>query len=157
MTVHVATSPDVVSIVQREPQEALVVDIEGPTAEMPRMMADAFGRTAAAVESAGATFAGPPFARYHSFGEVVRAEVGFPFLGRVEPPVGPLRIVELPGGRAVTTTHVGPYDKLGEAWERAQAWMAERKLVASGPPWECYLTDPETPGPPVTEVVMPIR
>jgi len=57
----------------------------------------------------------------------------------------------------VTTTHIGPYPSIGEAWDRARSWMTERGLDGAGAPWECYLTEPEDSGTPVTEVVWPVR
>jgi effector-binding domain-containing protein len=56
----------------------------------------------------------------------------------------------------VTVTHVGPYDAIGTAWERAQAWMGEQGETPSGPGWETYLTGPDEPGPPVTEITFPL-
>ena len=155
MTIQ-ATVPESVSIVERPPQPAVVLDIEGAVTDMPRLMGDAFGKTLSAIERGGGAPAGPPFARYLEFGRAIRAEVGFPFRGSLTPPP-PLRIVELPGGRLVTTTHIGPYESIGEAWDRATSWMTESGLEGAGPPWECYLTGPEEPGPPVTEILWPIR
>jgi len=51
---------------------------------------------------------------------------------------------------------VGAYDEVGVAWDRAAAWMREQALHASGAPWECYLTGPDEPGPPITEVFWPL-
>jgi len=62
----------------------------------------------------------------------------------------------LPGGRLVTTTHSGPYGTIGDAWERAATWMDEHELKATGAPWECYLTGPDEPGPPITEIYWPL-
>jgi effector-binding domain-containing protein len=155
MTSQLAAPPESVSIIERAPEKALILRIEGPVSEMPRMMGDAFGRTIQAIQGAGATVVGPPFARYHDFGPTIHAEVGFPFSGTLVA-ADPLEVVELPGGRAVTTTHVGPYDRIGDAWERAQTFVKEHELTVAGPPWECYLTGPDEPGPPVTQVVFPI-
>ena len=155
MTIQTAGT-ETVSIVERVPQQALILDIEGPVSEMPRMMGEAFARTIAAIERSGGAVTGPPFARYQGFGQTINAEVGFPFVGQLTPET-PLRIVELPGGRAVTTTHVGPYEAIGEAWDRASGWLGEHGLEQAGPPWETYLTGPEEPGPPVTEIFWPIR
>lgn len=144
-----------VKVVELTERPAIVVRISGPVESMPTMMGDAFGRTAEAITGAGAAFGGPPFARYLSFGELIEAEVGFPYQGSVEPS-GELFVAKLPGGRAVTTTHVGPYDEIGTAWDRVSSWMRAFGLESAGPPWECYLTGPEEPGPPVTEIYFPI-
>ena len=137
------------------PRRAAIVRIHGEASELPALMGSAFGVTAEAIMSAGAAFAGPPFARYLSMGAPFEAEVGFPFAGEVRPD-GPVEIVELPGGPVVRTRHVGSYETIGLAWDRAAAWMREHELTITGAPWECYLTGPEEPGDPITEIVWPV-
>ncbi|HET7704306.1 MAG TPA: GyrI-like domain-containing protein [Candidatus Limnocylindrales bacterium] len=134
---------------------AAIVRLAGPVADLPRLMWEAFDLTLKAITAGGATPAGPPFARYLAFGPQVEAEIGFPFSGTVTPS-GRVELSELPGGATVMTTHVGPYDTISEAWERVQAWMKEHAMTASGPPWEAYVTGPQDPGPPVTEIYFPI-
>jgi effector-binding domain-containing protein len=146
---------DEVTLVELPAQRAAVVRIEGAVADLPQLMGGAFGATAAAIGAAGAEFAGPPFTRYTAFGARIKADAGFPFAGELEPS-GDVRIDELPGGRAVTTRHVGPYDTIAKAWDRASAWMRDHGLVPTGAPWECYLTGPDEPGPPVTEIFFPV-
>ncbi len=150
-----APSGDEVRVVELVERPAIVVRVSGTTAEMPRLFGEAFGRTADAIGRAGAAFAGPPFARYLSFGERIEAEMGFPFQGSVEPGEG-MTLITLPAGRAVTTRHVGQYDEIGRAWERSSAWMRGFGVEPTGAPWECYLTGPDEPGPPVTEIFWPI-
>lgn len=147
------TTPEVVDLPARS---TAVVRIEGPAADLPRMMSEAFSLTMGAISAAGASFAGHPFARYETFGPRIVAEVGFPFSGMVTPG-GRVHVRELPGGRAVMTRHVGSYDTIGDAWRQVQVWMTEHDLVSSGAPWEAYLTGPDEPGPPVTEIFFPIR
>ena len=143
-------------IVEHPKRTAAVVRVEGRLDELPKLMGEAFHLTEQAIGESGAVVAGPPFARYLEFGERVIAEVGFPFEGTLVPTD---RVWEatLPGGRLVTTTHVAPYDQLGQAWERTMAWISEHELVATGPGWECYLTGPDESGSPVTEILWPIR
>lgn len=79
--------------------------------------------------------AGPPFVRYHTFGDgVTDVEIGVPVADAV---VGEGRVVatELSGGRAVTTVHLGAHDRLAEAYERIG--VATRGQ-ANGPAWEVY-------------------
>ena len=153
--VEPSARPEAVWIVERLPEEAAVVSVEGSVAELPAKMGEAFRVTAEAITDAGAAFAGPPFTRYHDFGQTIRADAGFPVAGPMRP-TPPVSMIELPGGRAVMTTHVGPYSAIGEAWERATTWMAEHGLHPTSAPWERYLTGPDEPGPPVTEVVWPV-
>lgn len=148
-----ARTPEIVELVERP---AAVVDIDATMAEFVGLLGEAFSVTARTIAVSGATIAGPPFARYLSFGDRIEAEVGFPFAGTVVP-TDRVNLTTLPGGRAVTATHVGPYDAIGVAWERAIAWMGEQHLEGAGPAWEAYLTGPDDPGPPVTEIFWPIR
>ena len=106
----------------------------------------AFSVTSRAITSAGARYAGHPFARYTAFGEHNEAAVGFPFVGDVPATEG-IEITELPGGRAAMVRHIGPYDQIGLAWERAAASMKERGLTPSGPAWGALPHGPGGPGP----------
>jgi len=156
MTDAIGTQPVMTpEIVELPERHAAVIGIDGRVDELPQLMGEAFGLTAQAIGASGAAIAGHPFARYHGFGERVQAEVGFPFTGSL---VSTDRVREsiLPGGLLVTTTHVGPYEEIGAAWDRATAWMREHAIKPSGPPWECYLTGPDEPGPPITEIYWPI-
>jgi effector-binding domain-containing protein len=157
MTEAIGTRPALTpEIVELPARSAAVVRIEGPVTDMPRLMGEAFDLTMKAITASGASYAGHPFARYVAFGPQIEAEVGFPFSGTVTP-TERVYVIELPGGRTVTTTHVGPYDKIGEAWERVQTWMKEHDLETAAAPWEAYLTGPEDPGPPITEIFFPVR
>jgi effector-binding domain-containing protein len=148
-----AATPQIVELPERQ---AAVVRVQGTTPELPVKMGEAFEMTARAIRNSGAAFAGDPFARYHGFGDRIDAEVGFPFTGVLQP-TERVHVSSLPGGRAVITTHRGPYEGLGDAWARARAWIDEHELSEAGVPWECYLTGPDEPGPPVTEIVFPVR
>jgi effector-binding domain-containing protein len=147
-----AKAPEIVELVERP---AAVVHIDATMEEFPRLLGEAFGLAARAIAAAGAVIAGHPFARYLSFGARIEAEAGFPFTGTLVP-TDRVSQAKLPGGRAVTATHVGPYDEIETTWDQATAWMGEQRLEGTGPAWEAYLTGPDDPGPPVTEVFWPI-
>lgn len=144
-----------VRLCELPPRRAAVVRISGAVEDLPNLMGQAFAVTSKAITSGGARFAGHPFARYTAFGEHIEAAVGFPFEGELAAPEG-LEITELPGGRAAMARHIGPYNEIGLAWERGAAFMKEQGLTPSGPGWECYLTGPADPGPPITEIFWPL-
>ena len=52
--------------------------------------------------------------------------------------------------------HVGPYEELGRAWERGTGYLQAQGLTPTGPAWECYLTGPDDPGVPITEIFWPL-
>lgn len=60
----------------------------------------------------------------------------------------PPELVEqhLPAGRYASTVHVGPYEQLGEVWQRFMGeWLpASGQCAAASPAVETYLNNPET-------------
>jgi effector-binding domain-containing protein len=111
------------------------------------------------LRSHGIRPAGPPFTRYCDVGEErVGLEAGFPITDPLE---GDERVVvgELPGGRVAVTWHVGPFDRLREAYQALDAWLRHEGCEPAGPPWEVYWTDPEEEPDPdrlTTEIILPI-
>jgi len=84
------------------------------------------------------TPAGPPFVRYHTFGETeTDLETGVPVF---EAAAGEGRIVpgELPGGAAISAWHLGSHDRLGEAYGRLDTRLKEHGREADGAAWEVY-------------------
>ncbi len=66
----------------------------------------------------------------------------------------------LSGGRMLSVTHKGPFDKVGAAYQALMDAAAQRGLEAAGPTREVYLVGPgpgTAPREPVTEVMLPVR
>lgn len=108
----------------------------------------------------GVTPVGPPFARYYEYGaDRVDLEAGLP-LSEAVAAEGRIVAGELPAGRVAATWHVGPYDRLREAYLAIEAWLAAHGETAAGARWEIYWTDPGQEPDPArwrTEVLQPIR
>jgi effector-binding domain-containing protein len=116
-------------------------------------LTDFFGRAFSAVGSVlgsqGVPFAGAPFALYLSMPtETIELEAGFP-VGAPFTPSGEVISSALPGGRAVATMHVGPYDTMHETYDAMLAWMKGRGMVPGAAMWEVYLSDPQKEPDPV--------
>lgn len=102
---------------------------------------------------------GSPFARYHSFGDLVDLEAGVPVKTPIQPE-GPVKPSELPGGPAAIAVHAGPYEGLADTYAAIEGWVASTGRTASGGPWEIYLTDPSAEPDPMkwlTEVIFPLQ
>ncbi len=108
----------------------------------------------------GIPFAGPPTARYLSFGPgLITLEAGMPIAERADVQ-GDIGLTSLPGGAVATTIHKGSYDNLNLAHEAVQTWIIENNEEVNGAPWEVYITDPgEVPNPDewLTEIVHPLK
>jgi effector-binding domain-containing protein len=131
------------------------------TSGIPPFLTDAF----AAVGMKGIEPAGPPLTIYHDL-EFDPAAIDVEVVVPVAPGVhGP---VPTPAGRELmertlepmtvaSLVHVGSYESLGGSYQALEAWIGEHGYEIAGPPQEIYLTGPQDPGPPVTEVRWPVR
>ncbi len=121
------------------------------------------GDVFAGVMEQGLEFTGAPVTVYHDpefTSESIDVEIVCPVAERSSPvrtPAG--RVLEeraLPGGDAAVIVHVGPYDTIGESYQALATWVGEHGFRIAGPPHEIYLTGPDEPGPPVTEIRIPV-
>lgn len=128
-------------VVDRERQFVASIRLECKESELAATMAIVLPEVMAHLTATGAKMAGPPFSRYHSFGDTVDLEAGIPVAKPIEAK-GRVKNSELPAGKVVTAWHVGPYDKLGAAHLALQGYAKEHGLTAAGGPWEIYWTDP---------------
>lgn len=138
-----------VEISQLEPQA--VVSIRGtvPIAQLGPALGDRLQTLIDYLQRQAVQSAGPPFVRYHSFGDdLTDFELGLP----VAQPVagdGPISAGSLPGGAAICTWHIGAHDRLGEAYARLQSWLAQHGRAPAGPGWEiyCWIDPAQSPTP----------
>ena len=64
-------------------------------------------------------------------------DVGVQALSPFEPS-GDVIALSTPGGTAATVTHLGPYERLGEAYEAILAWLAQNGREPGEMSWEVY-------------------
>ena len=134
-----------------QPTAAVRVRRPMSTVDVGALMDDAMSRLGALFGQAGATPAGPPYARYHAWGgELADVEIGFPLAGTIDglpaltdSPEGEVGASELPGGRAAQTIHRGPYPTLGDAYSSLHDWIHAQGYDEGDGPWETYIDNPE--------------
>ncbi len=72
---------------------------------------------------------------------------------------GAIESTTLPGGKMVSTTHIGSYEKLKESWNALSDWLKNSKYYPSGPAREVYIIGPPKESDPTkfkTELLWPI-
>ena len=78
----------------------------------------------------------------------LRSDAGLTFSAKARLPKG-LEEHRLPAGRYARTTHVGPYEELGDVWARFMGeWLpASGERIRSSPSYEIYRNTPENAKP----------
>jgi effector-binding domain-containing protein len=146
----------------KEMQSQPIVSIRATTDEagLGKFFETTYPVLTSSIQSEGLQPTGPPFARYFKFSkEEVDVEGGVPVSGSPKGG-GDVNAGEIPGGRVASTMHVGPYDKLGDAYAAIETFMKENGLEAAGPPMEIYWSDPQEEKDTSklqTEIVWPIK
>jgi effector-binding domain-containing protein len=134
-----------ITVSEIEAQDSLSITVQTTADKIGESFGEVMTRLGAYREASGALMTGPPFARYHTWGESVTMEVGFP-VGDDTPGEGEVERGALPSGSIARAVHTGPYPTLRGAYSAFEEWMKASGRQPSGAPWEVYLTDPSTPG-----------
>ena len=121
-------------------------------------VAAAFSAVAERLARRGIRITGPAVGVYEKDGDGFTVSAGFV----VDGPVADDEVVHglaLPAGDALTVVHVGPYDRLQEAYDALQDHASTHHLVLDQHlMWEEYLSDPEVdPELEMTRVTWPVR
>ena len=125
-----------------EPQPIVSIRDRRKQHDLPPFLKTAIPELLGRLRLLGVSPSGPPFVIYHAFGaEGVDAEVSVPTsepvaaAGRIESRVMPAMTV-------ARTVHVGPYEKLGDAYAALSGWIMGHGFQAAGPIQERYVNGP---------------
>jgi len=126
--------PYVIKLTNAEAILTAVIRSRVPSRELSKFVPASCGEVWSFVRSAGLPRPGRHVALYLEAGLVeVGAEVMERFTGNDR-----IHCSLLPGGRVVTTTHFGPYGRLGNAHSEIRQWCAAHGHRLSGSCWEIY-------------------
>jgi effector-binding domain-containing protein len=123
-----------ITISNSEPTPTAVVRDHVEPKDLSKFVPAACGEVWSFIRSAGLPRPGRHVALYLDKGLVeVGAEVSEIFVGNDR-----IHCSKLPAGRVATTTHFGPYARLGDAHSEIRRWCAEHGQPLSGICWEIY-------------------
>jgi effector-binding domain-containing protein len=133
------TDPEaVVFIEDREPQAVVSIRSIVAVAELAQAQSERLGELWRSMQARDLAPVGPPFVRYHTFGETdTDVELGVP-VRKEATGEGRIEAGSLPGGAAIVTWHLGAHNSLGEGYGRLNAWLERQGRRAAGPAWEVY-------------------
>jgi len=131
-------------IVESVAQPIAVLRLTVPRAEIQNVMGPGYQELLAAVAAQGVTPTGPWFTHHLRMDPAVfDFEIGVPVAseiaaaGRVKPSAWPALTM-------ARTTYRGPYEGLGDAWGRFEAWIAAAEHTPAPDLWERYVAGPES-------------
>ena len=140
-------------------RQTAAVRTSTPVEKLPEVMGICYGEVIEHLGSKGIQPAGPPFAIYYNMDMTnLDVAIGFPVASEVEGN-GRVEVGKIPGGKAAVEMHLGPYDKIGDAYERLSAFVKDEGLEIDTCTYEFYLNDPgETPPEQLqTEIYFPVK
>jgi len=124
------------------PQTALSIHTRTSVDQLPEVLDRVCGTVFQHLNELGEQPTGPAYVAYYNMDmQDLDIEAGFP-VARALPVKGEVQVSALPGGKAATCIHTGPYDQLPSAYNALLAWMQEQGLEATGTVYEFYLNDP---------------
>lgn len=124
------------------PQTALVIKSKAKVEEAGPAIATILKKVETFIISKKMQIGGAAFTRTFKFEKgILEFESGYPVPPKTKGE-GEIVSVELPKGKVVTTTHIGPQDSSEKAYEAIHAWMEKNKAKEAGAPWEVYLSGP---------------
>ena len=140
-------------------RHTLVIRTSTPVEKLSEVMGSGYGEIMQVMGTSGVQPAGPPFAVYHNMDmSNLDVEIGFPVTAKTQGS-GRVKAGKLPGGKAAVTVHVGPYQKIEEAYNRLTAYVKEQGLETESFCYEFYLNDPGETKPEdlKTEIYFPVK
>ena len=146
-------------IEERDVQPVASIRTRTPVTEISAVLGECYGRIMGYLGELGVYPSGAPFTAYFNMDmEDLDLEIGMP----VAEPVAAkddIASSEIPAGKYVTATHVGPYEKFEETYNVLMAYMGEQGVDGSGVAYEFYLNDPsETPPEKlITEILIQLK
>jgi effector-binding domain-containing protein len=127
-----------VNVEHRDPVSVLSIRENAAIADLAATQGERLRAIWESLQAQGLAPAGPPFVRYHTFGETeTDMEFGVPVPARTAVE-GRVTAGELPGGSVLITWHLGAHDSLDQAYGRLAAWLKEHDREAAGAAWEVY-------------------
>lgn len=131
-------------IVQTEAQQAAIIRLTIPRAEIQDAMGPGISELMTTLGAQGIAPAGPIFSHHFRMSpDTFDFEIGVP----VSTPVsaaGRVKPGQLPAAKVLRTVYHGPYEGLEAAWGEFGTWIAAEGYKPSADLWECYVAGPES-------------
>jgi effector-binding domain-containing protein len=131
-----------IDIIDVESIKALSIKDSCTALNLSKKYHELYGEIGKVIKEQSLQVSSMPFGIYHSFSpEHVDVEAGIPVSGNPEPS-GRVAVIDTYRGRSARAKFIGPYEKLGDAWDEFFKWMTANGYIPGFPCFEIYVTDP---------------
>ncbi|MFW5800052.1 MAG: GyrI-like domain-containing protein [Spirochaetota bacterium] len=140
-------------------QNSLSIRLNTPVQELTTVFGEGYKEIGDYMESLGIYPIGPPFAIYYNEDmSNLDIEFGFP-VAEKKPDKGRIKAGLLPGGKAISTVHIGSYESIEDTYNKIGEWAKDNNYETESYCYEFYLTDPATTSPDKlkTEIRFPLK
>ena len=148
-----------IKLLELPDQPTLVMRSTMPAGKLPEFFGKAYGGIMAYLSQLGEYPAGMPFGAYFNLDmNALDVEAGFPVARKIEGK-GEIQAGLIPGGKFISTLHVGAYDSVKPAYDALAQWAKDNGYEPKGVVYEYYLNDPSADPSikPETEIRFPIK
>ena len=148
-----------IKILELPDQPTLSIRATQPVGDLPQFFGRVYGSIMQYLTEIGQTPVGMPFAAYYNLDmQHLDVEAGFP-VDKALPERGEIKSSSIPGGKFISTIHVGSYESAETAYNAMTEWAKQNGLEPTGVAYEYYLNDPnqDPPVQPQTEIRYPLK
>lgn len=145
-------------------QTTMCINAVTPVEKISEVFGTGYGELMQEAAKAGVAPAGPPYALYlNDDMSNLEIEFGFPVApsdqDKVKKLGGRVQAGTLPGGKTAVVLHEGPYDSIGDSYNKLTGFISDRGMEPTGLCYEYYLNDPREAAPEElkTEIYFPLK
>lgn len=148
-----------IKLLELPDQPTLVMRAIVAVGKLPEFFGKAYEGIMSYLGELGENPAGMPFGSYFNMDmNALDVEAGFPVARNIEGK-SEIKAGVIPGGKFISTIHIGAYDSVKPAYDALAQWAKDNGYEPTGVAYEYYLNDP-TADPsikPETEIRFPLK
>lgn len=146
-------------LIDQPAQVTLAIRTRSAVKDLPEVLPRCYRTIGDYLDAVGQKPGGPPYAAYFNMDmDNLDVEAGVTVAQEL-PGEGQIKPGAIPASKAAACMHVGPYDRLSDAYAALGQWIDKEGLEPTGVAYEVYVDDPMEVPPETlkTQLVMPIK
>jgi len=134
-------------IKEQKIQSTVSIRTRTSLSQLPDLIRKSYEDISKHILETGGVCSGAPFAIYFNMDiNDIDVELGFPVAKTIREK-NEIKNSQIPAGKVLQFTHVGPYNELEKTYGNAMKWIKENNISTTGTICEFYLNDPASTPP----------